>query len=66
MDRNELQRAKAEDLIPDSLDPVSNISMDRLEQSAKQFSPRISTLDGMHMDNSELHSLKTSEPICDR
>jgi hypothetical protein len=40
--------------------------MDRLLQSLKQSSPRVHTLEGMHMEGNELQSLKALASIRDR
>jgi hypothetical protein len=76
MDDNELQYLKASASIRDSLDPDSNVTLDRLlhfpkrfplipQQSPKHFPLRTPTLDGRHMDDNESHPLKAPYPICD-
>jgi hypothetical protein len=58
-----LPPAKAFDSIFLNLEPDSNVTVDRLWHSSKHSAQRASTLDGMVMDDNELHFWKAPDSI---
>jgi hypothetical protein len=53
-----------EQSIRDSFDPFSKITVERLTQQAKHFSPMLSTPDGTKIDESDEHQKNAHPLIC--
>jgi hypothetical protein len=62
---SEEQSENAESPIHNSVEPSSNVMLERDTHNEKQFAPRVSTLHGMQIDTSDEHSVNTLSSILD-
>jgi hypothetical protein len=65
MDGSDTQAPKAHCSIRESFEPPSNATVESAQHSAKQFSQRTSTDDGMQMDASDEDGPNALNPIRD-
>jgi hypothetical protein len=63
IDESEEQSQNAPSSIRESLEPASNVTLERVPHREKQYMPIISTDDGMQIDESEKHPRNASLSI---